>query len=160
MPDVHRGSRLLAHLSRVTTRGTFIPEVDGLRFVAIAAVFLFHLALNLASRNPVDFAYPRPGSALQATLRTGELGVQLFFILSGLVLALPFARHHLRGGPAVALKAYFLRRLTRLEPPYFVVMIGCFLVWWSCTDAAPECSRRTCSPASATSTTSSTPATA
>jgi peptidoglycan/LPS O-acetylase OafA/YrhL len=126
--DLPARSRFLAHFSRVTTRGSFIPEVDGLRFVAIAAVFAFHLALNLASRNPVGFAYPVPGSALHDTLRTGELGVQLFFILSGLVLALPFARHHLRGGPKVGLKAYFLRRLTRLEPPYFVVMIGCFLL--------------------------------
>jgi peptidoglycan/LPS O-acetylase OafA/YrhL len=126
--DAPARSRFLAHFSRVTTRGTFIPEVDGLRFVAIAAVLVFHLALNLASRNPVDFAYPDPGSALHDVIRTGELGVQLFFILSGLVLALPFARHHLRGGPRVRLKAYFLRRLTRLEPPYFVVMIGCFLL--------------------------------
>ena len=127
MQERRSGSRFLARFSRVT-RGPLIPEVDGLRFVAIAAVFFFHLALNLASRNPVDFAYPEPGSALHDTLRTGELGVQLFFVLSGLVLALPFARHHLLGAPAVGLKAYFLRRLTRLEPPYFVVMIGCFLL--------------------------------
>ncbi|MGI3783806.1 MAG: acyltransferase family protein [Janthinobacterium lividum] len=128
MQDLRASPRFLSHFSRVTTRGTFIPEVDGLRFVAIAAVIVFHLALNLASRNPADYAYPVPGSALQATIRTGELGVQLFFILSGLVLALPFARHHLLGGPRVGLRAYVLRRLTRLEPPYVVVMIGCFLL--------------------------------
>jgi len=125
---VRRRSPLLAPFSRVTSRGAFIPEVDGLRFVAIAAVVAFHLALNLASRNPTAFAHPLPGSAVHATLRSGELGVQLFFIVSGLVLALPFARHHLRGGPAVGLRAYFLRRLTRLEPPYVLVMLGCFLV--------------------------------
>lgn len=122
------GSRLLAPFSRVTTRGVFIPEVDGLRFVAILAVIVFHLAVNLASRNPAAYAYPRPGSALDATIQTGELGVQLFFVISGLVLALPFARHHLRGGPGLSLRAYFLRRLTRLEPPYVLVMIGCFLL--------------------------------
>jgi peptidoglycan/LPS O-acetylase OafA/YrhL len=126
--DLLRGPDHLARFSRVTTRGRFIPEVDGLRLVAIAAVFVFHLAINLASRNPTDYGYPRPGSALHDTIRTGALGVELFFILSGLVLALPFARHHLRGAPEVRLKAYFLRRLTRLEPPYFVVMIGCFLL--------------------------------
>ena len=128
MQDLLRGPNFLARFSRVTTRGTFVPEVDGLRFVAIAAVFFFHLAINLASRNPADYAYPVPGSPLHATIRTGAVGVELFFILSGLVLALPFARHHLRGAPEVRLKAYFLRRLTRLEPPYFVVMIGCFLL--------------------------------
>ena len=120
--------RFLARFSRVTTRGTFVPEVDGLRFVAILAVIFFHLAINLASRNAADFAYPVPGDPLHLLLRSGELGVQLFFVVSGLVLALPFARHHLLGERPVDLKAYFLRRLTRLEPPYALVMVGCFLL--------------------------------
>jgi peptidoglycan/LPS O-acetylase OafA/YrhL len=128
MQKVLQRSPFLSHFSRVTTRGTFIPEIDGLRFVAILAVIGFHLAINLASRNSVDFAYPLPGSALHTAIRAGDFGVQLFFIVSGFVLALPFARHHLLGSPAISLKAYFLRRLTRLEPPYIVVMIGCFLL--------------------------------
>lgn len=123
-----RGSRVLAHFSRVTTRGTFIPEIDGLRFVAVLAVVLFHLAINLASRNGAAFAYPVPGNPLHTALRSGDLGVQLFFIVSGFVLALPFARHHLLAERAVSVRAYFLRRLTRLEPPYVLVMVGCFLL--------------------------------
>ncbi|SER03594.1 acyltransferase family protein [Microlunatus flavus] len=123
-----RHPRFLARFSRVTTRETFVPEVDGLRFLAVMAVIAFHLAINLASRNPTAFAYPVPGDPLHLALRSGELGVQLFFIVSGLVLALPFARHHLLGERPVSLRAYFLRRLTRLEPPYALVMIGCFLL--------------------------------
>jgi hypothetical protein len=34
---------ILSHLSRETSSGRFIPEMDGLRFVAIGMVFLFHL---------------------------------------------------------------------------------------------------------------------
>jgi peptidoglycan/LPS O-acetylase OafA/YrhL len=123
-----RRAPFLARFSRVTTRGTFVPEVDGLRCVAILAVIGFHLAINLASRNPAAFAYPVPGDPLHLLLRSGELGVQLFFVVSGLVLALPFAGHHLLAERAVDLKAYFLRRLTRLEPPYALVMVGCFLL--------------------------------
>jgi peptidoglycan/LPS O-acetylase OafA/YrhL len=52
----------------------------------------------------------------------GSFGVQLFFAISGLVLGIPFAKQHLKGSGAVKLKAYFLRRLTRLEPPYIIVM--------------------------------------
>jgi len=44
------------------------------------------------------------------------------------VLALPFARQYLRGGKAVRLKAYYWRRVTRLEPPYILVMLGLFAV--------------------------------
>jgi peptidoglycan/LPS O-acetylase OafA/YrhL len=122
-----RGSGLLSPFSRVTTGGGFIPEIDGLRFVAISAVLIFHLALNLAGRNPTDFAVPERG-AIGAAVLSGDFGVQLFFIVSGFVLALPFARHLLLGGPRVSLAAYFRRRVTRLEPPYILVMVGAFLL--------------------------------
>ena len=122
-----RGSGLLSAFSRVTTSGGFIPEIDGLRFVAITAVLVFHLGLNLASRNPADFGLAE-GSALRRVVLSGDFGVQLFFIVSGFVLALPFARHLLLAGPPVSLKAYFRRRVTRLEPPYIIVMVGAFLL--------------------------------
>jgi peptidoglycan/LPS O-acetylase OafA/YrhL len=59
---------------------------------------------------------------------TGHHGVELFFTISGFVLALPFAAHYLTGARPVRLGAYYLRRLTRLEPPYFVAMIGFFVL--------------------------------
>jgi hypothetical protein len=36
-------SRLHSRLGRVTTSGNYIAEIDGLRFVAIAAVICVHL---------------------------------------------------------------------------------------------------------------------
>jgi peptidoglycan/LPS O-acetylase OafA/YrhL len=120
-------SGIRGHFSRVTSTGSFIPEIDGLRFVAIIAVILFHLAINLASRNPHAYSYPKPDSVTRITLRGGDFGVQLFFIVSGFVLALPFARHHIVNGPKVGLKAYFMRRVTRLEPPYIIAMVGIFI---------------------------------
>ena len=120
-------SPVTRHLTRVTSSGRFIPEIDGLRFVAIMAVILFHLGINLSSRNVTDYDFDSPSSVTRTFLHSGDFGVQLFFIVSGFVLALPFARHHLRDGPKVGLKAYFLRRVTRLEPPYFIAMIGIFV---------------------------------
>jgi peptidoglycan/LPS O-acetylase OafA/YrhL len=52
-----------------------------------------------------------------------DLGVKLFFAISGFVLAIPFLRHYVQGGKKVELKDYFLRRLTRLEPPYLISLI-------------------------------------
>ena len=48
-------------------------------------------------------------------------------MISGFILGLPFARHVLANGPPVVLKQYFLRRLSRLEPPYIVAMITLFI---------------------------------
>ena len=117
---------LLSHLSRRTTSGQFIPEIDGLRFASIALVVLFHLCgytiaktLVVHVGGPVDNFIALLGS-------TGHYGVQLFFIISGFVLALPFARYRLLNGPRPQLRAYYLRRLTRLEPPYIAAMVAIF----------------------------------
>lgn len=97
---------------RITTQKRFIPEIDGLRFVAISSVVLLHI-----------YAALETGSvALPWTMDVDlpKRGVELFFAISGFILGVPFASHRLLQAPRVNLKQYFLRRLTRLEPPYFI----------------------------------------
>jgi len=117
----------LERLRRVTRDGRWIPEIDGLRFLAIGGVLLDHVYLQLAFRTerviPVEPRY----ELLIDTFNHGNRGVKLFFIISGMILGLPFARQFLDRGPRVSLRKYYLRRLTRLEPPYFA-MIALFTV--------------------------------
>src|SRR5262249_39039226 len=60
----------------------------------------------------------------------GHFGVNLFFVISGFILAAPFAKRALNGQPAPGLKSYYLRRVTRIEPPYLLCMIVIFLIHW------------------------------
>ena len=39
------------------------------------------------------------------------------------MLALPFARHFIKGAGTVSLRKYFMRRVTRLEPPYLLSVL-------------------------------------
>ena len=71
----------------------------------------------------VPYAEDPSHSVIARVLEHGNYGVQLFFVISGFVLALPFASHYLCQTRAVSLRAYFLRRLTRLEPPYVLSML-------------------------------------
>jgi peptidoglycan/LPS O-acetylase OafA/YrhL len=119
---------LLARFRRVTTSGQFIPEIDGLRFIAIGTVVLFHIAVDLAAKDPARWSIPTSGTPLAMVARNGAFGVQLFFVISGFILAVPFANRWLKGTPPVSLRRYYLRRLTRLEPPYFAVMIALFVI--------------------------------
>lgn len=104
---------------RITSTGLFIPEIDGLRFVAIAIVVLQHLHGFLSVKAPelrqsfawADFVY-----------FLGPLGVPLFFVISGFILALPYARYHLKDAARPKLRDFYLRRVTRLEPPYIAAM--------------------------------------
>jgi peptidoglycan/LPS O-acetylase OafA/YrhL len=105
-------------LRRIITSNRFIPEVDGFRFLAIVIVITAHIYGQCG---------PIPGNgflvkALHDAVGDGKRGVYLFFTISGFILALPFARHHLQQGNAVDLRSYFRRRITRLEPPYVLAM--------------------------------------
>ena len=120
--------KLLSNLSRITNPGrTFIPQIDGLRFVAIMAVvaghtrdfMMFHL--GLPPEEPVNF--------MGRTLAAGRFGVHLFFAISGFILALPFAKQMMFNEPRkLRLKDYYLRRITRIEPPYVIHLIFLFLL--------------------------------
>lgn len=106
-------------VKRETSTGGFIPEIDGIRFFAIILVIFVHINTFLRVKSPYNFDY---SGNLFNLFENGFKGVELFFVVSGFVLALPFAKHYLAGGKKPQLKQYLLRRLTRLEPPYFLAL--------------------------------------
>jgi peptidoglycan/LPS O-acetylase OafA/YrhL len=111
---------VLRSLRRVTSSGRFIPAIDGLRFVAITSVVLYHLNDYLLAKtsafSPVDAKH----DFLERILACGGSGVKLFFVISGFILGLPFAEHYLLARPKVSLRQYFARRVFRIEPPYII----------------------------------------
>jgi peptidoglycan/LPS O-acetylase OafA/YrhL len=128
-------SHPMLQFQRITTQKRFIPQIDGLRFVAIGSVVLFHVYAAL-ERGPL----PLP---LEFNTDLAKRGVELFFAISGFILGVPFASHHLFHAPKVKLRQYFLRRLTRLEPPYFLSLFAWAAMQWvtahrSLGDMAPH----------------------
>lgn len=95
------------------------PALTGLRGFAALAVF----ALHYASLYPL----PRPqlwagGPILDLPLyfAAGWIGVNIFFVLSGALLAPPFIRWRQANAPRPSLLAYWRRRLLRVVPAYWV----------------------------------------
>lgn len=114
---------LSRHLRRITTGGAWIPEIDGLRFVAILSVVLFHLLGELLSRSHQVIEVQPYYSLLVRMIGNGDRGVRLFFVISGYILGRPFFRQYRLAGPKISLAKYYLRRVTRLEPPYMLSLI-------------------------------------
>jgi peptidoglycan/LPS O-acetylase OafA/YrhL len=114
-------------LRRITTDGSWIREVDGLRFVAIISVVLYHIMAQMLVKSGHPVAVQGRYSYLETAIGNGDRGVRLFFVISGFVLGLGFARQYLLREKSVNLKKYFLRRITRLEPPYIFNLVFCAL---------------------------------
>ncbi len=115
-------TRLQDLLRRTTSGAAWLPEIDGLRFVAILPVVLQHLLERFYRYTQVDKPAALFDDQLAFFISRGTVGVFLFFAISGFVLALPFAKSVLNDKPPVPLKQYYLRRLTRIEPPYLIWM--------------------------------------
>ena len=85
-------------LQRSTQSTSFIPEIDGLRFFAIITVVFFHL--NTAYSRQIgmdDLAVGVMGGkenmwAPAWWIIRLDMGVKVFFAISGFVLALPFLK--------------------------------------------------------------------
>ncbi len=114
-------SGLPSKLGRVTSGGRFISVIDGLRFLAILPVIFQHASERMLRAAPAGLQHLEETQSAFLVSR-GTIGVFLFFAISGFILCLPFAKMHLGEGKRVALKKYFKRRLTRLEPPYIIWM--------------------------------------
>jgi len=114
---------------RITSSQLYLPEIDGIRFLAITLVILFHTHGYFIGKSTMIFADDLHNyNWFNTFLENGDRGVELFFVLSGFILCLPFAHQYINSGKKISLKKYFLRRVTRLEPPYFIAMTLFFVM--------------------------------
>ena len=65
-----------------------------------------------------------------------DLGVILFFLISGFILSIPFFNQYWFDGKNVELKDYFIRRLIRLELPFLLAITGFLVVQLSILGAS------------------------
>jgi peptidoglycan/LPS O-acetylase OafA/YrhL len=117
MSEAETGGR--ATINSAARASDYVPALTGLRGVAAGWVLLFHLwqfsgspalAIHVAHR-VIDFT---------PLVACGFLGVDLFFGLSGFLLALPFHRAALVQAPMPSLRTFWIRRCRRVLPAYYV----------------------------------------
>lgn len=100
-----------------TKRGTYFENLDGLRFIAFFLVFLRHY---------FDFSSYKPSSGAENLLlenfaMNGRLGVNLFFVLSGFLITFLLLKE-LEGTGKIHVKFFYVRRILRIWPLYFLVV--------------------------------------
>jgi peptidoglycan/LPS O-acetylase OafA/YrhL len=125
-------SSFLNRFKRVTSSGDYMPELDGLRFVALVLVVgVIHLG-NLICITQLGSGGMDPNNIFYIPIQEGSYGLPMFFVISAFILSLPFARQKLLNtSQPISLKKYYWRRVTRIEPPYIITMLLFFAmrVW-------------------------------
>jgi peptidoglycan/LPS O-acetylase OafA/YrhL len=98
---------------------TYFENLDGLRAIAAIAVIMTHLSYFIQAKTSL-------GTLVKGVISIGgmggKLGVIFFFILSGfLITYLLFEEREKKGG--VNIGKFYLRRLLRIWPLYFLTLI-------------------------------------
>ncbi len=107
-----------------------IASLDGWRAIAIGLVLLSHTAFA--------GGFPARLTDWWLTVFNGDLGVRVFFVLSGFLITSLLEREHARTG-TLDLRAFIVRRALRIWPVYFAclaVIAACQLAGW--TTESPE----------------------
>jgi peptidoglycan/LPS O-acetylase OafA/YrhL len=99
-------------------------RIESLRALAALAVLGGHVFGQAHGYDPAQTL----ATLGDRILLGGGFGVFLFFVLSGYLLYLPFARRDLAGGRAVDLRRYARNRVVRILPLYYVVLAAVLVV--------------------------------
>ncbi len=100
--------------------------LDGVRAVACLAVLLHHVVYQIVLPQNWSGLWTPSGKIqviIAALLSFGATGVILFFLLSSFLLFLPFARVLLFDGQWPFVSRFYIRRLFRILPAYYVAII-------------------------------------
>jgi peptidoglycan/LPS O-acetylase OafA/YrhL/acetyltransferase-like isoleucine patch superfamily enzyme len=106
---------LLARLWPESGAVSLVPALDGLRGVAVLLVMVFHAWYYVPG-----LAQAIAGGEYQYAMNYLSTGVQLFFVLSGFLLFLPYARWLFGLQPRPSALLFYKRRALRVGPAYWV----------------------------------------
>lgn len=87
----------------------YIPSLDGMRAVAVLIVFFSHSGLKFIP---------------------GGFGVTVFFFLSGYLITTILRREHERSN-RIDFKKFYMRRVLRIWPPFYMVLFLALAVSWA-----------------------------
>jgi peptidoglycan/LPS O-acetylase OafA/YrhL len=99
----------------VNARSPRFPLFDSLRAIAALAVVAYHVAF---------FSGNFGGTGASRWLTQLNVGVTIFFLVSGFLLYRPFAQARFERAPAPAVVPYAVRRVLRIVPAYWVALIA------------------------------------
>ncbi len=103
------------------------PALTGIRFIAASFVYAFHYAPVLYAGKPLDFGY--------YLLHQLNIGVNLFFVLSGFLITHRYYSQSVTGG---GFWLYWCKRIVRILPLYYAVLAFQFGMFYQQHNRLPD----------------------
>ncbi|MEL6857332.1 MAG: acyltransferase [Pseudomonadota bacterium] len=105
-------------------------EIDGLRFFAIMIVMVGHLLERIKKfwMTPNAHLDSAPINSVIDFFASPNQGVLLFFAISGFIISKQMQDVPKGRFDAAFIGKYYVRRITRIFPPYYAVLIGTFII--------------------------------
>ncbi|RJS45352.1 acyltransferase family protein [Nocardioides cavernaquae] len=103
-------------MGKASTVGSRDHGIEGLRGLAAYSVLIAHCATIFATAGVSGGYVAGQGFALMTH------GVTLFFVLSGYLLYLPFARNLIEGHRAPSIRTFYRNRVLRIYPAFLVIL--------------------------------------
>jgi peptidoglycan/LPS O-acetylase OafA/YrhL len=100
-----------------------IGAVNGFRGLAIVMVVVFHLFVPFTSSTPSFPGELDPNGLFAIIVKHGFLGVNIFFVLSGFVLYLPYRTKKRAINRLADFPDFYRHRAARLLPLYYIVVL-------------------------------------
>lgn len=108
---------------------TEVPFLHGLRAISILMVLAFHLLYPLTKYMSMDsFVALAKGNPLAGLSLQGHFGVDIFFVLSGFLIASSFFAE-MDGKTPRLVARFFVKRAFRLLPAYYAVLVIAYLAF-------------------------------
>lgn len=118
-------------LETKTTSGLYLDNLTGIRALAVIWVLLYHTwGVSQGPSVGIQIPFLSQEIGLTRMFKMGEWGVDIFFVLSGFLLSLPFFRQHNSTRPFwESTKDFYRRRALRLLPAFYfaIFIILCML---------------------------------
>ena len=98
----------------VVARHARFPLIDGVRAIAALTIFAFHVFFHLGLLNT---------DLLSRYLGNLNVGVPIFFVVSGFLIYRPFVAKRFAQEPSPETQPYAIRRALRIVPAYWVALV-------------------------------------
>ncbi len=101
----------------------YFKNLNGVRFLAALVVIIHHIEMG-------KFWFGQPNIYRNSFVGGifGQLGIILFFVLSGFLITYLLLEEHRRSG-TISIKSFYMRRVLRIWPVYYLIVLFSFFVF-------------------------------